>query len=76
MGEDELVGLFERTAVARNLSLVRALARIVIEYDGDQARSEYARRLYKVARRKTGPLMLDILDEASLEDLVLGRQVS
>jgi hypothetical protein len=70
LGEDELVGLLERTAVARNRALVRALAERVIGYDGRRARSEYARDLYKRVRHQTGPLMLDLRSERELAELI------
>lgn len=70
LGEDELVGLLERTAVARNRQLVIQLGKAVIAYDGQIARSEFARGLYKAVRYRTGPLMLDLLSKAELADLV------
>lgn len=70
LGEDELVGLLERTAVARNRALVHELAKAVLGYAGKTARSEYARELYKLVRRRTGPLMLDLLSQDKLADLV------
>ena len=70
MGEDELVGLLERTAVARNRILVHELAKVVIGYPGKTARSEYARELYKLVRHRTGPLMLDLLSPDELALLV------
>lgn len=69
LGEDELVGLLERTAVARNRALVRALAAAVLSYT-EGARSVYARELYKLVRRRTGPLMLDLLSVEELATLV------
>lgn len=71
LGEDELVGLLERTAVARNRQLVVALANTVLAYDGAIARSEFARRLYKLVRYKTGPLLLDMLSQEELAELVV-----
>jgi hypothetical protein len=70
LGEDELVGLLERTAVARNRALVHELAKVVLGYAGNTARSEYARELYKLVRRRTGPLMLDLLSSDKLAHLV------
>lgn len=61
LGEDELVGLFERTALARNRELVRALAESVIGYRGNLARSEYARKLYKIVNSSTGIFLWDAL---------------
>lgn len=70
LGEDELVGLLERTAVARNRALVHELAKAVMSYAGKSARSEYARELYRLVRRRTGPLMLDLLSRHELAQLV------
>jgi len=69
LGEDELVGLFERTALARNRRLVRALAREVLRSD-EAPRSEFARLLYKRVTHATGPLMLDVLSDEDLAGLV------
>jgi hypothetical protein len=74
LGEDEFVGLLERTAMARNPRLVRALARRVIAYEGSIARSEFARLLYKRAMHTTGPLLLDVLSDEQLDIHV--RQIS
>ncbi|MGY0388916.1 hypothetical protein ACWZJV_18270 [Nocardioides sp. WG-D5] len=70
LGEDELVGLFERTALVRNRALARRLAVAVMSYSGDEARSEWARRLYKRVTFLTGPRMLDVLDDAELDELI------
>lgn len=70
LGEDELVGLLERTAVARNRPLVEELANAVLAYRGESARSDWARELYKLVRRRTGPLMLDLCSRAELAALV------
>ncbi len=70
LGEDELVGMFERTALARNRKLMRALARVVTEYDRKGSRSDWARPLYKKVTFLTGPRFLDILEEAEIESVV------
>lgn len=70
LGEDELVGIFERTALARNRSLARRLAVAVMSYEGKGSRSEWARGLYKRVTFVTGPRLLDVLDEAEIDDLV------
>jgi len=70
LGEDELVGLLERTAVARNRVLAIELAKAVLSYGGGMARSEFARKLYKLVRYRTGPLLLDLLSQEELSDLV------
>lgn len=74
LGEDELVGLFERSELSRNRSLARALAQRVLEYDGSD-RSAYARRLYQEARYSTGSLMLDVLDEDQIAQHVRSLRV-
>lgn len=70
LGEDELVGLFERTALARNRPLLRAVARIVAEYDGQGSRSDWARSLYTRVTYVTGPRLLDILDDDQIFDIL------
>ena len=40
LGVDEMVGLFERSDIARNRPLIRALAKAVMEYDGQGSRSD------------------------------------
>lgn len=63
--EDELVGLFERSAMARNPRLLQSLASQILEYTG-RNRTAYARLLIKEATISTGPLLLDIMDDAGL----------
>lgn len=70
LGEDELVGLLERTAVARNRQLVIEVAKAVLAHDGKTARSEFARVLYKRVRHRTGPMLLDLLSQDELAHLV------
>lgn len=69
LGEDELVGLFERSALARNKRLVRVLAREVLASEATP-RSDFARRLYKTVTHLTGPLLLDSLTDHQLGALV------
>ncbi|GAA1815141.1 hypothetical protein GCM10009812_04820 [Nocardioides marinus] len=77
LGEDELVGLFERSALVRNRPLAVALARRVLSYDGPN-RSQWARNLYKVATFQSGVRLLDALDATGIEAFVdgLGRSVT
>lgn len=70
LGVDELVGLFERSEIARNRPLVRALARTVLQRKEDGARSEWARKLYREVRYATGPLLLEGLSEDELYSMV------
>jgi len=75
LGEDELVGLFERSAFARNHALIRRLAVAVLAYDGPAARSEWARDLYKRVRFSTGPRLLDALSDAELDAIIYRTEV-
>ncbi|MGZ8178879.1 hypothetical protein ACXVUM_13200 [Williamsia sp. SKLECPSW1] len=69
LGEDELVGLFERTSLARNRNLLRVLATEVMAYEG-KGRSIWARKLYVRATYSTGSRLLDILDDSELGKIV------
>lgn len=71
LGEDELVGLFERTALSRNRELVRRTAAFVMEYDGPR-RMNWAREQYKRITFATGPRLLDVLDGHELDTLIRG----
>jgi hypothetical protein len=71
--EDELVGLFERSAVARNRSLVRRLTIIVQEYNGP-GRSKWARKLYRDVTVATGPRLLDAVSDEELDALIRGDE--
>ncbi len=70
LGEDEMVGLFERSAMARNRPLIRALASTVMEHEGKGARSDWARELFKAVRYVTGPRSLDGFAECDLRMLI------
>lgn len=74
LGEDELVGLFERSALARNHALIRRLAVAVLAYDGPMARSEWARDLYKRVTFSTGPRLLDALSDAELDAIIYATE--
>lgn len=69
LGEDELVNLTERTALARNGHLVRAAAGAIQRHPGDD-RMLFTRELLKALTYKTGPVMLDVLDPGEIEELV------
>lgn len=71
LGEDELVGMFERTALARNRPLLRALVPIVAQYDGPGSRSDWARLVYKRITFITGPRLLDVTDSLQINDVVI-----
>jgi hypothetical protein len=68
------VGLFERSALARNHALVRRLAVAVLAYSGPAARSEWARDLYKRVTFDTGPRLLDALTDAELDAIIHGTE--
>ena len=76
LGEDELVGLFERSALARNRALIRRLAAAVLAYNGPVARSEWARNLYKRVTFSTGPRLLDSLSDAELDAIIYGTELA
>lgn len=70
LGEDELVGLFERTRLARNRALIRRLAVAIMEYHGISSRSEWVRELNKRVTFASGPRLLDALSDAELDALI------
>lgn len=77
LGEDELVGIFERSKLARSRALARVLAGEILSYRGSD-RSQFARNLTKLVRRHTGPRLLDYLGPPDLERLVadVGRSIA
>lgn len=68
LGEDEMVGIFERSELSRNPKLARAMARTVLE-SGAKNRSEFARAFYKRVRFHTGAYALDLYSEDELVQL-------
>jgi hypothetical protein len=72
LGVDEMVGLFERSDMARNRPLIRALAKAVMEYSGHGSRSDWAREVFKETRYATGPRALDGMSEEEIADLISG----
>lgn len=70
LGEDILVGMFERTALARNRTLIRAMTRALLSYDGPIARSTLARRFSKTVTWATGPFLLDTLSQNEVDELI------
>lgn len=67
--EDELVGLFERTALVRNRRLAHLTAHTVSEHRGPK-RDEWARKFYKLLTFQTGVRLLDSLGDEALEKVV------
>ena len=72
LGEDEFGALLERSAVARNVRLLRIAAEEIVAFKDDGARTEFARALMKKVTYQTGPLNLDILPTEELAGLVRG----
>lgn len=70
LGVDEMVGLFERSEMARNRPLIRALAKAVMEYGGAGSRSDWARDVFKEIRYITGPRALDGMSESEIATLI------
>lgn len=78
LGEDELVGLTERSSMARNADLIAFCARTVLSYEGipgeerqdrfgqPLSRSDFARLLGRAVVLNTGPRVLDILPPPDL----------
>lgn len=73
LGVDEMVGRFERSEMARNRPLIRALAKAVMEYDGRGSRSDWARDVFKEIRYATGPRALDGMTEEELKILIFAK---
>lgn len=69
LGEDEFGALLERTAVARNVRLVRVAAREIVGFRSGP-RMVFARELMKEITYLTGPILLDVLDDSQLEAVV------
>jgi len=75
LGEDELVGIFERTYLSRSHELARSMARC-LRKRGDGygiARSELMRELTKQVRRDLPVVCVDALSEGELDVLVIER---
>lgn len=71
LGEDEMVGIFERSELSRNERLVRAMAKTVLD-SGATNRSDFARAFYKRVRFHTGAYALDLYSEDELIQLCKG----
>jgi hypothetical protein len=72
LGEDELVGIMERSTIAANPRLARALAHVVVEYGTrvNVARSDLMRDVAKRVLRLQSVLCMEILDDERVDDLV------
>lgn len=70
LGEDEMVGIFERSELARNRNLSRAMAKTVLESTSAN-RSEFARSFYKRVRFHTGAYALDLHTEDELVEVCM-----
>jgi len=69
LGEDELVGIFERSSMARSHGLARALARHILDLEIPD-RSYFARELQKRIRRRLAYTTVEALDEDQLFRLI------
>lgn len=69
LGEDELVGLFERSTIGSDRRLVRALARRILAHRGAD-RSEFARRLSKRVLAEMAFTEIALLSDDELEELI------
>ncbi|VEJ57234.1 hypothetical protein [Arachnia propionica] len=70
LGEDELVALTERSSLARNVRLIRATARRILDFPLTGNRSLFTRELMKEITLQTGPIHLDLLTDDELDLLV------
>lgn len=70
LSEDELVGLFERSKMARNERLIRRMAVHIL---GSKVlnRSEYVRKLNIEVVKETGIILLDILTDDELDAVII-----
>lgn len=69
LGEDELVGLFERTSIAEEPRVARELGRRILAFDGP-GRSDYARRLSKRVLAEMAVVELAVLNDDEIVELV------
>ena len=69
LGEDELVGIFERTSLGRNRSVARAIFRRIAAFE-DRGRTEYSRALSRTVLRDLAHVSTALLDEVSADALV------
>lgn len=74
LGEDEMVQMLERAAVARNIPLIRQCALAIGEYGSEfpSGRMEFARALMRRVSWYTGSTTLDIYPEHELCEFVRG----
>lgn len=69
LGEDELVGIFERTSLGRNRSVARAIFRRIVNFD-DRGRMEYSRALSRTVLRDLAHVSTALLDDDAADALV------
>ena len=69
LGEDELVGIFERSRMARSHELARCIARYILSLDLPD-RSSFSRELAKRIRRLLAYVNVDSLERGQIESLV------
>ena len=69
LGEDELVGIFERTSLARNRLVARAIFRRIVGFDG-RGRMEYSRALSRTVLRDLAHVSTVSFDDDAADSLV------
>ena len=69
LGEDELVGIFERASLGRNRAIARAIFRRIAAFD-DRSRTEYSRALSRTVLWDLAHGATALLDDASADELV------
>lgn len=70
LGEDELVGIFERSRMSRSHQLARSMAKCILGLEV-RDRSEFSRELSKRLRRTLAYISVDALSEAEVDRLVM-----
>lgn len=70
LGEDELVGIFERTSLGRNHHVVRAIFRRIVQFE-DGGRTDYSRALSRAVLRDLAHVSTALLGDAEADEFVL-----
>jgi len=69
LGEDELVGIFERTSLGRNRPIARALVRRIVAFE-DRGRTDYSRALSRTVLRDLAHVSAALLDDPAADAFV------
>lgn len=70
LGEDELVGIFERTSLGRNRQVARAIFRLIVAFDGRGSRTDFSRALSRTVLRDLAHISTALLDDSGADSLV------